>query len=110
MSSTHQPHSNTVTSRRYPHGISVGILFLGHVMEGGKIRPMYGPYVIMNQGYTVDGPEGTHEDAPCWVWCGNYRDGEPIMRTLYSSYFPRALMAKRLVSSTRKGNSEEPRS
>ena len=47
----------------------------------------------MHQGYTING-----DPSACWVWCGNYRkrDSEPIIYICHSSYFPRALMAKKV--------------
>ena len=96
-----QPYYDGDTSppdeEKYPEGMSPKEIYLGIVDpyfdKGYRARKVWGVYTVMHQGYEVEG-----DPSACWVWCGNYRkrDSEPIIYICHSSYFPRALMAKKV--------------
>ena len=91
ISSTPERYSDGDPDDRYPEGMAPRMLHLGTIEEGGQLRKVFGFYTILQQGYEVD-----DEPSACWVWCGNYRDGNPLIRTFYSTHYPRALMLKKV--------------
>jgi hypothetical protein len=65
--------------------IVVFTIFLGYVLEPGKVRSIIGAYLEEERGFS--------SDSPCYVWLGPFKHGAPYVTTHFTTRSVRKMLA-----------------